>query len=48
MAIIWANLGGAAPPEVMLYFAVIQMPIFILPALLRPVYAWAMRRGAPR
>ena len=46
MAIVWANLGSAAPPEVMLYFAVIQLPIFILPALLRPVYAWAMRGGA--
>jgi BASS family bile acid:Na+ symporter len=47
MAIIWANLGVAAPPEVMLYFAVIQLPIFILPAALRPVYRWALRRREP-
>jgi predicted Na+-dependent transporter len=38
IAIVWANLGSAAPPEIGLYVAVIQLPIFILPAVLRPVY----------
>jgi bile acid:Na+ symporter, BASS family len=48
MAIVWANLGAAAPPEVGLYLAVIQLPIFILPAALRPLYRRAMRGRSPR
>jgi BASS family bile acid:Na+ symporter len=45
MAIVWANLGGAARPELMLFFAAVQVPIYVLPALLRPVYR---RFGAGR
>jgi hypothetical protein len=36
MAIVWANLGGAATPELTLFFAAVQLPI--LPALLKPAY----------
>jgi hypothetical protein len=36
MAIVWANLGGAATPELTLFFAAVQLPI--LPALLEPAY----------
>ncbi len=38
MAVVWANLGGAATPELMLFFAAMQVPIYLLPAALRPVY----------
>jgi bile acid:Na+ symporter, BASS family len=38
MAIIWANLAGAASPELSLFFATVQLPIYVLPALLKPVY----------
>jgi BASS family bile acid:Na+ symporter len=37
MAIIWANLGAAASPDLMLYFAAVQLPIYTLPLLLRPL-----------
>jgi len=38
MAVVWANLGSAATPELMLFFAAVQLPIYVLPAALRPVY----------
>jgi BASS family bile acid:Na+ symporter len=37
MAVVWASLGAAASPEVTLYFVVIQLPIYLLPPLLRPL-----------
>jgi predicted Na+-dependent transporter len=38
MAIVWANLAGTASPELSLFFAAVQLPIYVLPALLKPVY----------
>lgn len=38
MAIVWANLAGATSPELSLFFATVQLPIYVLPALLKPVY----------
>lgn len=45
MAIAWATLGAAATPQLTLFFAVVQLPIYVLPALLKPVYR---RLGAGR
>jgi bile acid:Na+ symporter, BASS family len=45
MAVVWAALGSAASPELMLFFAVVQLPIYLLPAALRPLYR---RLGAAR
>ena len=38
MAVVWANLAGAASPELSLFFATVQLPIYVLPALLKPIY----------
>jgi bile acid:Na+ symporter, BASS family len=38
MAVVWVNLGSAATPELMLFVAAVQLPIYVLPAVLRPVY----------
>jgi BASS family bile acid:Na+ symporter len=38
LAIAWAALGPAQAGELLLFFATVQVPIFILPALLRPLY----------
>ena len=38
MAVVWANLGSAGSPELMLFFAAVQVPIYVLPAALRPIY----------
>lgn len=38
MAIVWANLGAAASPDLMLFFVCAQLPIYLLPAALAPVY----------
>jgi predicted Na+-dependent transporter len=38
MAVVWANLGAAATPELTLFFAAVQLPIYVLPALLKPAY----------
>lgn len=38
MAIVWANLGAAASPDLMLYFVCAQLPIYLLPAALAPIY----------
>jgi predicted Na+-dependent transporter len=38
MASVWASLGAFATPELTLFFIAVQLPIYILPALLRPLY----------
>ena len=40
MAIVWASLSVAAAssPDLMLYFASAQLPIYLLPAALAPIY----------
>jgi BASS family bile acid:Na+ symporter len=38
MALVFANLGGAVTPELTLFFATVQFPIYVLPAALRSVY----------
>lgn len=38
MALVFANLGSAATPELTLFFAAVQLPIYTLPAALRPLY----------
>ena len=38
MGLLLAALAGTADPEVALYFAVGQLPIYVLPLLLRPLY----------
>ena len=45
MAMVWANLGGAGSPDLLLYFVCAQLPIYLLPAALAPVYR---RLGARR
>jgi BASS family bile acid:Na+ symporter len=37
MAVVWAGLGAAASAEVTLYFVVIQLPIYLLPPVLKPL-----------
>jgi len=45
MAVVMANLGSAASPEIALFFAAVQFPIYTLPAILGPLYRrW--REGA--
>jgi BASS family bile acid:Na+ symporter len=40
MAVVWASLsaGAAGSPDLMLYFACAQLPIYLLPAVLAPIY----------
>jgi predicted Na+-dependent transporter len=38
MASVWASLGAFATPELTLFFIAVQLPIYLLPALLRPLY----------
>jgi BASS family bile acid:Na+ symporter len=38
LAIPVGSLGSAAPPDVFLYFAVGQLPIYLLPGMLAPIY----------
>ncbi|HLJ64472.1 MAG TPA: hypothetical protein VKT70_10220 [Stellaceae bacterium] len=38
LALVWANLGAKATPEITLFVAAVQVPLFIAPALLRPIY----------
>jgi BASS family bile acid:Na+ symporter len=45
LAVVWANLGAAATPQLSLFFAAVQLPIYLLPAALKPVYR---RLGAGR
>jgi len=38
LAILVGSLGASAPPDVFLYFAAGQLPIYLLPSLLAPIY----------
>lgn len=38
LAIAWAALGPAQAAALLLFFATVQLPIFVLPAVLRPLY----------
>jgi bile acid:Na+ symporter, BASS family len=38
MAVVIANLGSATTPEIALFFAAAQFPIYMLPAALAPIY----------
>jgi BASS family bile acid:Na+ symporter len=38
MASVWASLGALAPPELTLFLVTLQLPIYILPIALRPLY----------
>ncbi len=38
LAVLVGSLGASAPPDVFLYFAVGQLPIYLLPGLLAPIY----------
>jgi predicted Na+-dependent transporter len=38
LAILVGSLGVSVPPDVFLYFAVGQLPIYLLPGLLAPIY----------
>jgi hypothetical protein len=38
MASVWASLGALAPPELTLFLVALQLPIYALPILLRPLY----------
>lgn len=44
MGLVLAALGPAAPPEIALFFAVAQLPMYMLPLLALPVYRKLMRR----
>ncbi|HUZ73228.1 MAG TPA: hypothetical protein VMU87_09590 [Stellaceae bacterium] len=35
---MWATLGRAEATALLLFFATVQVPIFVLPAALRPLY----------
>jgi BASS family bile acid:Na+ symporter len=51
MASVWASLGAFAPPELTLFVVAVQLPIYILPAVLRPLYRRLLARpagGGPR
>lgn len=45
LAVVWAALGAAAPPELTLLFIAVQMPFYLLPATLGGLYR---RLGARR
>ena len=48
LALVLAVLEGEAEPDLLVYFALGQIPIFALPLLLAPLYRRALRRdGAP-
>lgn len=38
IASVWASLGAFATPELTLFLVTLQLPIYILPAVLRPLY----------
>jgi predicted Na+-dependent transporter len=46
MASVWASLGAFATPELTLFFIAVQLPIYILPAVLRPLYRYLLARPA--
>lgn len=45
LAIVWATLGPAEASGILLFFAAVQLPIFVLPAVLRPIYLRLGRRA---
>lgn len=45
MGLVLAALGTDAPPEIALFFAVAQLPMYMLPMLALPVYRRLMRQG---
>jgi len=44
MGLLLAVLPEGGSPGILLFFAVAQIPMYTLPALLRPCYAWLVRR----
>ena len=44
MGLLLSVLGSSAAPESALYFAIGQLPIYMLPAILAPVYRLAAQR----
>ena len=40
LAIVWATLPAPAANALLLFFALVQLPIFVLPAALKPIYLW--------
>jgi BASS family bile acid:Na+ symporter len=47
MASVWASLGALAPPELTLFLVVLQLPIYLLPVMLRPLYRRVGAIGQP-
>ncbi len=45
MAILIAAMGASAPADFALFFAVVQFPIYLVPAMLGPVYRRLLRGG---
>lgn len=37
-AIVWASVGAAASPDLLLFFTCTQLPVYLLPAALAPLY----------
>ncbi len=48
MALILAALAGSTEYDMLLFFAVGQIPIYVLPALLGPLYRWLCERADRR
>jgi BASS family bile acid:Na+ symporter len=48
LASVWASLGSFATPELTLFLAMLQLPIYILPFLLRPLFRRVTGRARPR
>jgi bile acid:Na+ symporter, BASS family len=38
IAVVWASLGAGAAHDLVLFLAIVQFPIFVLPALVGPIY----------
>ncbi len=45
MGLLLAVLPQSAPPDVLLYFALGQLPMYVMPALLAPLYARLLKPG---
>ena len=43
IGLAWAAVGSGLPPLVELFFAMSVLPIYMLPAVAKPVLAWARR-----
>lgn len=48
MASVWASLGTFATPELTLFLVALQLPIYLLPAVLRPLYRRLGGASRPR